>query len=225
MRLHNYQALDLLAIQAAQRLHDREHSRVCSGLTGTWSEIFFANRADFTTLSSFTTEASLLAGGGNELPTIPALFFANKAGDRRAIKILARGVFSVTGTPTYLWTVRLGTTAGSTFLSGTQVGCTAAATAGSGVTNQLWQLELDLICTTPGSGSGNTTLSGAGMVFSGGLASPFMYPIEPTTPPTATWTATIDNSLTQYINISATCSASSSSNTITCKQLLVAGLN
>ncbi len=97
---------------------------------------------------------------------------------------------------------------------------TAAITTASGVSNQLWFLKLDLTCFTPGIGSTNCTLSGGGYVMSpGGFASPFVYAIEPTTPDTATWTSTIDGSLTQYLNLSVTWSSSSSSNTIRVKNL------
>ncbi len=68
--------------------------------------------------------------------------------------------------------------------------------------------------------------SGSGKVSSPvGFASPFSYDIEPTTPATATWTCTIDNSLAQYLNLTLTWSASSSSNTCTLKQMLLHGLN
>ncbi len=83
-----------------------------------------------------------------------------------------------------------------------------------------------MTCRTVGTGTGNSTLSGAGYVQSpGGFASPFVYPLEPTTPDTATWTQTFDNSLTYFINLSVTWSASSASNTITCKALRMYGWN
>ncbi len=56
-------------------------------------------------------------------------------------------------------------------------------------------------------------------------SSTFEYDLEPTTPPTATWTATIDNSLMQFVNVSATWSSMSMSNTITMKQLTMWGFN
>lgn len=196
-----------------------------SAQTGTWAELLFSNAADHTAVASTASEASLLAGT-NDQPVLYAGFFLNKQGKYRAISILAKGVFSTTGTPTLIFQARLGTTSGSTYLSGTSVGVTAAITTQSGVTNKYWDLKLDLICNTPGIGTGNTTLSGAGTVYSqSGFASPFSYPLEPTTPDTATWTATIDGSLTQYVNLSVTWSASSASNTITCKQLMVFGWN
>jgi hypothetical protein len=196
-----------------------------SATTGTWTELLWVNTSDFTALASFTAEASLLAGP-NDQPVIPALFFHNKQGKGRALTILARGILGATSTTTYIFQARLGTTAGPTYLSGTSVGVSATITTASGPTNVWWELRLDLVCYTPGIGTGNTTLSGSGYVMSpAGFASPYVYPLEPTTPNTATWTSTIDESLTQYLNLSVTCGNSNASNTVTCKQLLVAGLN
>lgn len=220
--IQRYSKLGLLHAERIARRNARIRN---SFLTGTVSELLFANRADFTPLASFTSEASLLAGT-NQQPVIPALFFNDNKGFGRSISFMARGVLGSTSTPTYTFQARLGTTAGSAYLGGTSVGVSAAITTASGVTNKWWELRLDLTCYTPGIGTNNTTLSGAGYVRSpGGFASPFGYAIEPTTPDTATWTATIDSALTQYFNLSVTCSASSASNTITCKQLWVHGWN
>jgi len=212
-------------ILQARRLARRRNSFRNSFLTGTVSELIFANRSDFTALASFTSEASLIAGT-NQQPVIPALFFNDLKGFGRTISIVARGVLSSTSTPTYTFQFRLGTTAGSTFLSGTSIGVSAAITTGSSITNKWWEARLDLSCYTPGIGTGNTTLSGSGFVRSpSGFASPFTFPMLPTTPDTATWTSVIDAALTQHLNFSVTCSSSSASNTIQCKQLYVHGLN
>lgn len=216
------QAIDGLAMQdARRRLLERESS---GGLTQTWSELIFGNRADYTALASFTAEASLL-GGVAEQPWLPAGYFDGLKGFGRTISLFASGVVSSTATPSYTFQVRMGTTSGSATLSGSSVGVTAAIVTGSGISNRYWNLRLDLTCYTPGIGTGNCTLSGAGFVFSAGFASPFTYAIEPTTPDTATWTQTLDASLTQYINLSVTSTASSASNTIQCKQLLLVGWN
>lgn len=195
-----------------------------SARTGTWTECFFVNRSDGSAVASTASETSLL-GGLNDQPIIPATFFdGNKVG--KAIYLRAAGVFSNTGTPTLIFQVRSGTTVGSSSLTGASVGVSAAITTASGITNQYWELELWLKQTTPGFGTNNCTLAGAGKVVSpGGFASPFTYAIEPTTPATATWTQTIDASLTQYLNLSVTWSASSASNTITLKDLYCLGLN
>lgn len=216
---------DQLAVAHAQRRARERQVARCSSFTGTWSELLFVNTADYSAFASSASEGTLLSGV-NEQPTIPALFFFNKPGQYRALSLVAQGVLSTTSTPTIIFQVRASSTAGSSTLSGTSLGVSPTITTQSGVTNKYWRLQLDLACRTPGTGTGNTTISGAGFVTSpGGFASPFIYPLEPTTPDTATWTATLDNSLTYYLNLSVTWSSSSSSNTITLKQLWLAGLN
>ena len=188
-----------------------------------WANTIFQNTAVFGALASSSSEGTLL-GTNNEQPIIKAGHFC--LGRGRLINILAKGVFSNTGTPTLTFQLRLGTTSGSSYLSGASIGVSAAITTQSGVTNQFWQLDLDLVNTLAGVGSGNVTLLGAGKVESpGGFASPGWYPLEPTTPPTATWTQVIQGDLAQYLNLSATWSASSSSNTIACQYLRVMAMN
>lgn len=190
-----------------------------------WTECLFSNIADYTAFNTSNSEGSLMAGV-NRQPSFLPPFWMDRQGKGRLVKIHAAGVMGCTGTPTIIWQARLGTTAGSTYLSGTSVGVSAAITMQSGVTNQRWELDLALICTTDGIGTGNTTLAGSGKVLCfGGFASPFAYDLEPTTPATATWTCVIDNSLTQYLNLSVTWSASSGSNTVTLKQLYVLACN
>lgn len=190
-----------------------------------WAELNFSNTSEYSAFASSASEGSLLAGY-NEQPVIPALYFDGNRGFGRCIRMRAAGVLSNTGTPTIIFQLRLGTTSGSSFLSGTSIGVSAAITTASGITNKWWELEANLTCRVPGIGTTNTTVGVDGRVMSpGAFVSPFVYPLEPTTPDTATWTATFDNSLTQYLNLSVTWSASSSSNTITCKQLTVLSMD
>lgn len=197
-----------------------------SALTGKWDEAIYTNRADFTAVASTASEASLLASATDPTqPYIPAVFF-NDGTYGKCFRVTARGVFSTTGTPTLIFKARLGTTQGSTYLSGTAIGTTGTITTASTITNAKWKLEFLMHCYTPGYGTNNCTLSGAGEVESMiGFATPFRYDIEPTTPPTGTWTATIDAALTQWLNLTVTWSASSASNTITLKNLVVEGMN
>lgn len=195
-----------------------------AGLSRNYCECDFANRADYSAFNTSNAEGSLLAGV-NLQPFIPALFLA-KNDVPKAFRIEAMGILGTTSTPTLIFQLRLGTTLGSSYLSGTSLGVSAAITTQSGVSNKWWRLAHDFTCTIPGLGSTNCTLSGSGKVESpGGFATPFVYPLEPTTPDTATWTCTIDGSLTQYLQLSATWSASSASNTITCKSLRFLCLN
>lgn len=214
--LNAVQRIDQYAEYQARRLRDREDAIRNGGLTQTYGELFFTNFSDFSAVASTSSEASLLAGS-NQQPVIPALTLNTRS---KAISFIARGVFSTTSTPTLIFQWRLGATAGSTFLSGTSVGISSAITTASGVSNKFWESRLDLVVYTPGIGTGNASLSGAGYVMSmSGFGTPFFYPLEPTTPDTATWTSTVDAAVTQYVNLSVTWSASSASNTITCKQL------
>ncbi len=216
--VHPAQRADWIATEKAKRRALLDP--VATGLTPTYNEAFYTNTADHSAVASTASEASLLAGT-NSQPFIPSGYLASKNAFGAGIRIRARGVLSTTGTPTIIFTVRLGETSGSSYLSGTAVGVNAAITTQSGVTNKQWELCLELICTVPAIGSGNTTLSGAGWVMSpGGFAAPYTYALQPTTPDTATWTSVLNANATQYINLSATWSASSASNTITCKQLI-----
>lgn len=214
-RIPAYRMADVLALQEARRIRREQHRM--GGLTQTYYELFetILNQSAF---ASSASEGSLISG--NSQPSIPPFTFhaANRLG--KSVVLIARGVFSNTSTPTIIFQWRLGTTQGASFLSGASVGVSATITTASGVTNQWWESRLDIIAQAPGSGSGNCTLQTNGYVTSpGGFASPFIYPLLPTTPPTGTWTATIDDSVLQWVNLSVTWGTSSSSNTITLKSL------
>jgi len=209
--------LDAVALGRARQLR-RERDAEMIGFTTGYGELMYSNRADYTTVQSVNVETTLLAGL-NLQPTFPGVNSFNTFG--RGFRVLARGVFNTTGTPTYVFTVRLNPTIGASSLAGTVVGVTAAITTNSGVTaGTLWDLCFDMIVNTPGQGSNNTTLSCSGYIISSGFASQFNA-IEPTTPPTATWTATIDNSVNQYLNLSVTPSTAANPNPVTLKMLKV----
>ncbi|MGH7723289.1 MAG: hypothetical protein ACRENL_10765 [Candidatus Dormibacteria bacterium] len=193
-----------------------------SFLTGIPTECLFTNTSDGTALATFTAEASLLAGMSGAQPQIPAFFFFNEASLGKALKLRASGTVSSTGTPTFTFFVRMGTTIAS--VGGTSIGQSAAITTGSGISNQYWEIEVDLILRAFGQGSGNATLQAAGSIFSPGFASPFTYAMTPSASATA-WTATFDTTATQYLNLSASCGTSNASNTVTLKQLTILGLN
>ncbi len=187
-----------------------------------FADLIFSSYADHTTLSSFQSDASLLAGT-NQQPGFPIGFFDRAGGVRnRSFRIKATGIVACTATPTYTFTCRIGSTVGSTYLSGTTVGASAAITCASGISNKRWELCLDLTVRTPGQGSTNCTLAGSGFVESfGGFAAPYNYTLTPGGGESATWTSTIDAAVYQWFNLSVACSANSSSNAITCKDLLV----
>lgn len=210
-RLRGHRLMDALAIQKARQL--RAESERMGGITQTYFEQFFVGM-NFSAVANTTSETSLFSG--NQQPIIPpTLFDQNGRGFGKSVMVKARGVISTTSTPTIIFQARLGTTAGASYLSGTSVGVSGTITTGSGISNQYWELTLYLICQSPGIGSGNCTL-----LCSGSVSSPLGFTgtsLAPTTPPTGTWTATIDDSVTQYLNLSVTWGTASSSNTISMK--------
>lgn len=193
-----------------------------SFLTGTNTELIYASTAAGTAKNTFTSEAQIndTAGMGVQAQLPPNFWFANNNQTGRAIRIVARGILSSTGTPTYTFTIRFGT-AGNT--SAAIVLGSAALTTGSGVSNQFWELDGDVVLTSIGAAGTNSTVRGTGKIVSPGLATT-INPVwgGAASPGTV---ATVDTSITNYINVDVACSASSASNSIQLLQLLVLGLN
>lgn len=199
---------------------------------GTVSRLLYTNKADFTAKASFTTEASVLVGvspEANNRPVFPAgIFSIEQGGWGKAFRIEAAGVLGWlnASTPTYLFQLRLGTST-TWSASDTSILQTAAMSvfSSTGQSNVQWRLVGNIICRTPGLGTGNCTLTCDGEFWSAGVADPYTYPMAPSNGAFGTWTATIDGGLTQYLGLSVTCSASDASNTLTVKRLQVFELN
>lgn len=192
----------------------------CSFQSNTVSDLIFSHESAMTAVANTISETSLIASADNIQPQFKQGIFNRKG---VSFRILARGVFSVTGTPTLTFRLRLGTTAGTSTLTGTVIGITNAITTASGVSNKFWQLEADFTAEAVGVGSNNLTLAGGGLILSPtGFASPLIYPVEPSAPDTGTWTvASFNAAETYYLNFSVQWSAASASNTITCKTFKV----
>lgn len=194
-----------------------------SALTGTYTELIYSSTAAGTAKSAFTTEVQIndTTGMGVQAELPPNFWIPSNTSVGKTIRIVARGILSSTGTPTYTFTVRGGAAAAIT--GGILLG-SSTITTGSGVTNQIWEFEGDISMKTMGAAGANSTLTGTGLVTGAGFASPFIYPIYGggATPGTV---STFDTSITNYINFNVACSANSASNTITLQHLLVLGLN
>lgn len=200
-----------------------------SNIGDTTTELIYASSAAATAKASFTSEVQTndTAGMGVQA-SIPARFWLpNQASSAvsRGLRIVARGIVSSTGTPSYTWTVR-GGTAGST-TGPILLGSAALATA-SGVSAVPWTLEGDIILEAIGaSGGATSTVRGIGTLLTDGYSATTttrLYQLYggAASPGTAT---TLDATITNFINFNITCTASSASNTITLQQLLVYGLN
>lgn len=189
--------------------------------SGTFTDLIYGSTAAGTAKASFTSEFKIndTTGMGPTAVLLPN-FWLPSGSIGKGIRIVARGILSSTGTPTYTFTVR-GGTEGST--SAVVLLGTAALTTGSGVSNQPWELEGDVMLKTLGAAGANSTITGVGRVLSPGLATSYAAAWGGSASPgTAT---TLDTSIANYINFNVTCSASSASNSITIQQLLVFGLN
>lgn len=191
-----------------------------SFLTGTSAEIICSSVATGTQLATFTSEDDLQ----KTLPPviIPAGFFLGpNGGVGKCLKVKACGRLGTTGAPTFTWSLRFLTTM---TWSAAGIGfSTAALTAGTGVTLAPWYLDAEIIMRSVGRGA-NSTIAVMGEVRSPlGLASPFAGTIPASN--TAFTAATYDNSLTNYLFLSAACGTSSGSNLIQLEMLKVWGEN
>jgi hypothetical protein len=172
----------------------------------TWRETLITAQSDGTALASSTTATSILPAGAKL--TLPANYL-NAPG--RKLTVLASGrISTTTGPPSITFEVRFGSTA--VFSSGTVV--TVAS-----VTNKTWRLWIELTCRSIGA-STSATLFGTGSLTSsavvgatGGAATTAMLPDA--TPAVGTG---FDSTASQVVDLYATWSASSASNSVQCHQ-------
>jgi hypothetical protein len=193
-----------------------------SSTTGTWKELLYINTASGTARNTFTAEGlqNDTAGMGAQAKLDP-YFYQPVYGVGKTIEIEGYGILSTTVSPTFTWTIRLGAsgTAGPIVLG------SAALTAGATVTNQIWRGGGRVVCRTTGAAGANSTFQGLGLVEGGtSLASPFAGALfgGAASPGTV---ATVDISITNFINYNCACGTSSASNIMQLLQLAVYGVN
>jgi hypothetical protein len=196
-----------------------------SFLTGTNVETIYTSLNAGTAKNTFTSEVQIndTAGMGVQCHLPPDFWLANNGQPGRAIHITARGILSSTATPTYTFTIRSGASANTT--SAILLG-SAALTTASGASNLFWELQGDVVLTAIGAAGTNSTVRGIGTIISPGLTgtNAGINPVYGGAASPGT-VATLDTSITNYINFNVACSASSASNSITLQQLIVYGLN
>jgi hypothetical protein len=146
---------------------------------------------DGLTLASFTTSAPVFP---------PFIIPRNTLEPKRIFNVKARGLWSATLTPTY--TFRLQNTVGTTVTL-----VTSAAITVSALTNQAWEIDLDVEVRTDGTAG---TLEAMGDLSMGGVTGPIWLPATGTAPAPATVDTTID----QTWGLEVACSASSASNVV-----------
>lgn len=192
--------------------------------TGTVTEVLYASIASGATLSSFTTEAQLntTATMGTQVHLPPDFWLPNQSQVGRGIRVVARGVLSTAGTaPTYTFNVRGGTsgnTSSAPILAGT-----AANTFAASLSSVPWEFEVDIILSAIAAAGANSTVKAMGMLSVGGLTgSGWAIWGGAASPGTV---ATLDTSITNYLNFNVACGTSNASNSVTLHTLLVQGLN
>jgi hypothetical protein len=161
----------------------------------TWQNLIFDDprglSADGLTLASFTTSA----------PVFPTLVLpANYLKTGRIINVKARGIWAATATPTYTFRLQ--------FTVGTAVTIvTSAAITVSAITNQAWEIDVDVQCRSEGT---TGTVEGMGDLNLGGVTGTQYLPATGSAPATAT----VDTTIAQTLGLEIACSASSASNTV-----------
>ena len=196
-----------------------------SYVTGTVTELLYSSTSVGATLASFTSEAQLnttaTMGVCAHLP--PDFWLPNNTQVGRGIKVVARGIVSSTSSPTYTWRIRSGAYGAGGFATAILAG--TAALTGANNTNQIWELEADIIMTDINGAGTTSVIQGVGKIISPGLSPVVGAVYGGGSSPGIISSPLVDTSITNYINVSAACSSSSASNTITLQQLLVFGLN
>lgn len=145
--------------------------------------------ADGLTLASFTTAAAIVPD-----ITLPANFFTRG----KQVNLKWRGMWAATGTPTYTFSVKVGSV----------VVVTSAAITVSAVTNQFVDFDCDLRLASEGTSG---TLLGEGVVDLGSVTGTQGLPATGTAPAAS---SAIDLTVSNVLSVQVACSASSASNTI-----------
>lgn len=189
-------------------------------LTGTVNELLYASITTGTQLNTFTTEDDLM----KTLPPviIPAGFFYNLSAAGKSLRIKALGRLGSTGTPTFTFNIRLLTS--TTWSAGGVVWSSAAITVGNTVTLAPWELDFEITARSLVDGSTGLTLAGMGFVRAGTAfaAGGGQYSIPDAN---TAFTKTVDNSVTQYLSLSAACGTSNAANLIQLEMIKVYGEN
>lgn len=144
---------------------------------------------DGLTLASFTTAASIFPD-----ITLPTNFFTSS----RKLWIKARGIWAATATPTYTFSVKVGSV----------VVATSAAITVSALTNQMWEMDIEIQTRSEGTAG---TLEALGDLNLAGVTGQQYVPAAGTAPAAS---GAIDLTSSLALAIQIACSASSASNTV-----------
>ena len=191
-----------------------------SFVTGTQAEALYTYANASTNLATFTAEDNLLKTYPPVI--IPGGFFPNVGATGKSLRIKASGQLGTTGSPTFTWSLRL-LTSTTWSAGGILLGSTAALTAGTTQTLAPWFLDVDVTLRTLGIGATSTVVTMGEVRGPLALATPNSgtIPANNTSPAVAT----LDNSQTYFLFLSAACGTSNAANLINTQMLKVYGDN
>jgi hypothetical protein len=196
--------------------------------SGSYRNCLYASTVAGTSKNTFTTELCLNAGSDamKSQAKITPDFWGPSPSDAigRGFHIIARGIISTTGTPTFTWTVRgLGTTSTPNITTAPVLLGGTAITTLSAVSSAIWEIEGDVVLEALGTGP-LSTIRGLGRVSSAGFSAAGTGNMfgGGATPGT---TATFDTTVTNFINVNVACGTSSASNICQLLQLIVEAIN
>jgi hypothetical protein len=193
--------------------------------TGTVKELLYSNVLVGVNKNTFTSEVTI-----NDTATmgvqamVPAKYWQpnNAQSVGKGVGVIARGILSSTGTPTFTPTIRLGASQATTgpIVLGSSVGLTTI----SGAANQMFEIVGEVFMTAIGPAGANSSVRGIGRILCGGLASPFFYPLYAGAASPGL-IANLDWSIDNFVNVNFACSVSNAANAVQLQQLEVYGLN
>jgi hypothetical protein len=190
-----------------------------SFLTGTQVETVAVSTTIPSAYNTFTSAQYVGAPTGAAF--LPSNFWQASYGTSKSLLVKAYGVVSTTGTPNLTLGITANTTQG-TYNSSGILATTGAVAQASSITNVEWDLECVLTCTATGA-SGTVLSMGRVNVTTGTTAvQSIRLSSSSANPNTA---ATLSTQSAYFIELFATWSASSSSNSITPYSITVLGLN
>lgn len=168
-------------------------------------ESFVSSGEDGSALTNTTTATSIIPAARKI--TLPSGFF-DRVGKRLHIEAAGR-ISTAAATPgTLTLDIRLGSTV--VFNGG------ASGTLATSASNLTWKIEMDLVCRAIGT---SATVLGTGKLFCAGLSATTPMMLLPTSAPAVG--NTFDSTASQTLDLFATWSVASASNSITCHQFIV----
>jgi hypothetical protein len=182
-----------------------------------WRETLVTAQVAGPTLSAFTTAATILPS--QAIYTLPANYF-DKIG--KMIRMKAWGQISSFTSGTFTFNASMGTLA-----SPISVWTPGAITTVVSLTNQTWELEIDMVVRSVGSGTAATILGVGRMtspILTGGTsAAQAMSWLLPSTAPAVG--SGFDSTITNVVNLFCACSVSNAANAITLMAYNLESLN